>query len=184
MTQCDLLIRGSAVMTDFQTIREGTDIAIEGDRILEVRPHGEETYQAGTVIEGKDRLFLPGFIDSHMHTGQQLLKGLVLDARPVIWTRVMLPFESTLTPVQMKLSAGLAALEMIRCGTTGFVESGSYFMEEAAAVYENSGLRGRPSCSTMDEPGLPPSIAMDGEEAVRRMDRLYEDWNGRGNLKV
>ena len=57
MTQCDLLIRGSAVMTDFQTIREGTDIAIEGDRILEVRPHGEETYQAGTVIEGKDRLF-------------------------------------------------------------------------------------------------------------------------------
>ena len=184
MTQCDLLIRGSAVMTDFQTIREGMDIAIEGDRILEVRPHGEETYQAGTVIEGKDRLFLPGFIDSHMHTGQQLLKGLVLDAEPVIWTRVMLPFESALTPEKMRLSAGLAALEMIKCGTTGFVESGGYFMDEAAAVYGESGLRGRLSCSTMDEPGLPASIAMDGAEAVARADELYRNWHGKGNLKV
>ena len=44
---------------------------------------------------------MPGFTDSHMHTGQQLLKGLVLDAKPIIWTRVMLPFESTLTPEKM-----------------------------------------------------------------------------------
>lgn len=52
-----------------------------------------------------------------MHTGQQLLKGLVLDAKPIIWTRVMLPFESTLTPEKMRLSAQAAALEMIKSGT-------------------------------------------------------------------
>lgn len=182
--ECELLIQDAAVMTDYQTIRKGMDVAVGDGKILAVFPHGEEEWEGKEILSGKDRVFMPGLIDSHMHTGQQLLKGLVLDARPVIWTRVMLPFESTLTPERMKLSAGLAALEMIRCGTTGFVESGSYFMEEAAAVYEKSGLRGRLSCSTMDEPGLPPSIAMDGEEAVRRMDRLYEDWNGRGNLKV
>ena len=118
-------------------------------KILAVFPHGEEEWEGKETLSGKDRVFMPGLIDSHMHTGQQLLKGLVLDARPVIWTRVMLPFESTLTPERMKLSAGLAALEMIRCGTTGFVESGSYFMEEAAAVYEKSGLRGRLSCSCL-----------------------------------
>lgn len=43
---------------------------------------------------------MPGLIDSHMHTGQQLLKGLVLDAKPIIWTRIMLPFESTLTRIK------------------------------------------------------------------------------------
>ena len=182
--KCELLIQNAAVMTDYQTIRKGMDVAVGDGKILAVFPHGEEEWEGKETLSGKDRVFMPGLIDSHMHTGQQLLKGLVLDARPIIWTRVMLPFESTLTPERMKLSAELAALEMIRCGTTGFVESGSYFMEEAAAVYLESGLRGRLSCSTMDEDGLPESIAMDAKEAVRRADRLYEDWNGAGNLKV
>ena len=113
---------------------------------------------------------MPGLVDSHMHTGQQLLKGLVLDAKPIIWTRVMLPFESTLTPEKMRLSAQAAALEMIKSGTAGFIDAGSYFMEDAAAVYETSGLRGALSYSTMDEEGLPESIAMDANEAVRRTD--------------
>ena len=124
--KCELLIQDAAVMTDYQTIRKGMDVAVGDGKILAVFPHGEEEWEGKETLSGKDRVFMPGLIDSHMHTGQQLLKGLVLDARPVIWTRVMLPFESTLTPERMKLSAGLAALEMIRCGTTGFVESGSY----------------------------------------------------------
>ena len=127
---------------------------------------------------------MPGLIDSHMHTGQQLLKGLVLDAKPIIWTRVMLPFESTLTSEKMQLSAKAAALEMIKSGTSGFVDAGSYFMEAAAEVYVQSGLRGCLSFSTMDEEGLPESIAMDAVQAVKETDILYEHWNNQGNLKV
>lgn len=54
---------------------------------------------------------MPGPEDGHMHTGQQLLKGAVLDELPMIWTRIMLPFESTLTPEKMSLSAGLQLLK-------------------------------------------------------------------------
>ena len=184
MRDCDLLIENGTVMTDYRTLRAGMDVAVKDGKILAVTPHGEEEWKAGEVISGKDLAVMPGLMDSHMHTGQQLLKGLVLDAKPIIWTRVMLPFESTLTPEKMRLSASLAALEMIRSGTTGFVESGGYFMDEAAAVYRESGLRGRLSWSTMDEEGLPTSIAMDAEEAIRLSDRLYGDWDGQGNLKV
>ena len=184
MRDCDLLIENGTVMTDCRTLRAGMDVAVKDRKILAVTPHGEEEWKAGEVISGKDLAVMPGLMDSHMHTGQQLLKGLVLDAKPIIWTRVMLPFESTLTPEKMRLSASLAALEMIRSGTTGFVESGGYFMDEAAAVYRESGLRGRLSWSTMDEEGLPASIAMDAEEAIRLSDRLYGDWDGQGNLKV
>lgn len=127
---------------------------------------------------------MPGLVDSHMHTGQQLLKGLVLDAKPIIWTRVMLPFESTLTPEKMKLSAEVAALEMIKSGTAGFIDAGSYFMDAAAAVYEKSGLRGAISYSTMDEDGLPASIAMDAKDAVQHTDDLFDAFHGKGNLKV
>ena len=73
---------------------------------------------------------------------------------------------------------------MIKSGTAGFIDAGSYFMEDAAAVYEKSGLRGALSYSTMDEEGLPESIAMDANEAVRRTDSLFDAFHGKGNLKV
>lgn len=184
MEKCSLLIENTMVMTDAQTIQTGMDIAVCGEKIAAVVKHGEREFQAKKVISGKEKLIMPGLIDSHMHTGQQLLKGLVLDAKPIIWTRVMLPFESTLTSEKMQLSAKAAALEMIKSGTSGFVDAGSYFMEAAAEVYVQSGLRGCLSFSTMDEEGLPESIAMDAVQAVKETDILYEHWNNQGNLKV
>lgn len=184
MEACSLLVENVSVMRDFETIEKNMDLAVEGERILAVVKHGEREFQAKRVISGRGKLVMPGLIDSHMHTGQQLLKGLVLDAKPIIWTRIMLPFESTLTPEKMRLSAQTAALEMIKSGTTGFVDAGSYHMDAAAEVYAESGLRGCLSYSTMDEEGLPESIAMDAEQAVRETDLLYDHWNRQGNLKV
>ena len=184
MEKCDLLIKNAVVMTDYETVEYGMDIAVSDGRITAVAKSGTREFCAEKTISGEEKLFMPGLIDSHMHTGQQLLKGLVLDAKPIIWTRVMLPFESTLTPEKMKLSAQAAALEMIKSGTTAFIDAGSYHMDAAAEVYEKSGLRGCLSYSTMDEDGLPESIAMDATQAVAETDRLYDGWNGKGNLKV
>lgn len=184
MEICELLIRDTTVMTDYDTIQTNMDIAVKQGEILAVAKSGTREFQADKVMAGKNKLFMPGLIDSHMHTGQQLLRGSVLDEKPIIWTRVMLPFESTLTPQKMELSAGLAAVEMIKSGTTAFIDAGSYFMQNAAAVYDQSGLRGCLSCSTMDEPGLPQSISMNAKQAVGETDALYDTWNGKGNLKV
>ena len=184
MRTCEIWVKNTRVMTDYETISEGMDLAISDGKILAVQESGKEVWQCREVLDGRDKIFMPGLIDSHMHTGQQLLKGLVLDAKPIIWTRIMLPFESTMTAEKMRLSAELAAVEMIKSGTTAFVESGSYEMNAAAEIYEKSGLRGCLSYSMMDETGLPESIAMDAKEAVSRTDQLYEAWNGRGNLKV
>ncbi|HJB06790.1 MAG TPA: amidohydrolase family protein [Candidatus Enterocloster faecavium] len=184
MKSCDLLIKDTTALIKSICLMEHVDIAIGDGKILEVGEELGTCYQAGEQIDGRYKLFMPGLIDSHMHTGQQLLKGRVLDAKPIIWTRIMLPFESTMTPERMALSARLAALEMIKSGTTGFVDAGSYFMEEAAGVFAESGLRGAISCSTMDEEGLPQSIAMNAREAVAQTDRLYDAFHGKGNLKV
>ena len=184
MQKCDLLIKDGDVLVKSDELREHMDIVISDGRILEIGVGLSTKYQASDFIDGNRKLFMPGLIDSHMHTGQQLLKGLVLDAKPIIWTRIMLPFESTLTPQKMRLSAQIAALEMIKSGTTGFIDAGSYYMEDAASIYAECGLRGVLSYSTMDEKGLPVSIAMDAEEAVRRTDSLYDAFHGKENLKV
>ena len=182
----DLLITDAAVLLPDGTVRSGQTVEIENSIIKDVRPFcgGDLAMEAQERLDGTGKLVMPGLADCHMHTGQQLLKGKVLDALPMIWTRIMLPFESTLTDRKMELSASLAALEMIKSGTTAFVDAGSYHMEAAAEVYVRSGLRGLLSASTMDEKGLPDSIAQTAEEAVAQTDRLYDSYNGRGNLKV
>lgn len=125
-------------------------------------------------MDGRDFWYMPGLVDTHTHIGQQLLKGKVLDARPIIWTRIMLPFESTLDAETMRLNAELCALEMIQSGTVGFVDAGSYFMEEALDVMQQSGLVGSMTTSTMDDPALPESIRMSAEEAIAATTRLWE----------
>ena len=57
-------------------------------------------------------------------------------------------------------------------------------MDAAARVYAQSGLRGVLSVSTMDEEGLPESIATTAREAIEATDRLYDEFHGTGNLKV
>lgn len=184
--KADLLLMNVDFLDENWERVRGRDIVIRDGVIVEIRKHGdsETVYEANETVDGGEMLYLPGFIDSHMHTGQQLLRGWVLDAMPMIWKRIMLPFESTLNEEKMRLSAELAALDMIRSGTCGFIDAGSYFMDKAAEVYETSGLRGALSVSTMDEEGLPASIAMTAEEAIEKTDILFERFHGKGNLKV
>lgn len=183
---CDILLHNTTILDRDICARSGKSIAIAGGRILGIANAAEalSLYEAAEIADGSHLLWMPGLTDGHMHTGQQLLRGRILDALPMIWTRIMLPFESTLTPERMELSAGLAALEMIRSGTTAFVDAGSYHMDAAAAVYERSGLRGVLSCSTMDDQKLPDSIRQTAAEAVASTDALYDTWHGRGRLKV
>ena len=187
--KADLLLMNVDFLDENWERVRGRDIVIRDGVIVvivEIRKHGdsETVYEANETVDGGEMLYLPGFIDSHMHTGQQLLRGRVLDAMPMIWKRIMLPFESTLNEEKMRLSAELAALDMIRSGTCGFIDAGSYFMDKAAEEYETSGLRGALSVSTMDEEGLPASIAMTAEEAIEKTDILFERFHGKGNLKV
>ena len=185
-----LVVYNTSVLKPDMTIEKNQTVEVENGVFTAIRPYwqGEELQGIKAddteLLEGSGKLLMPGLCDSHMHTGQQLLKGRILDELPMIWTRIMLPFESTLDEKKMELSAGLAALEMIRSGTTAFVDAGSYYMEAAAEVYVKSGLRGFLSASTMDDASLPDPIRQTADEAAAQTDRLYEAYNGKGNLQV
>ncbi len=183
-----LTVYNVRVLRPDMTVEKAQTVECENGYISCIRPYvnGEEQKkeEGQEWICGEGKLLMPGLCDSHMHTGQQLLKGRILDELPMIWTRIMLPFESTLDEEKMELSAELAALEMIKSGTTAFVDAGSYYMGNAAEVYVKSGLRGLLSASTMDEAGLPESIRQNADEAAAQTDRLYDAYNGKGNLKV
>lgn len=182
----ELLLKNVDYMDENWEMVCGKDIAVKDGIIADIQEagKGEQLYEASQILDERNTLLIPGLIDSHMHTGQQLLRGRVLDEKPMIWKRIMLPFESTLNKDKMRLSASLAALEMIKSGTCGFIDAGGYFMEEAADIYVRSGLRGALSVSTMDEKGLPKSIAMSAQEAVKKTSELHRAFHGKGNIKV
>ena len=181
----DILIQNTRILTPDMAIRSGVDVAIKDGMISSICSSGSLSCQeAEQTVDGSRLLWMPGLTDGHMHTCQQLLRGKILDALPMIWTRIMLPFESTLTPEAVSLSAALCSLEMIRGGTTSFLDAGGIHMDEAAKVYIKSGLRGALTLSTMDDTKVPDSMRADAAESISRLNEYYNTWNGSGDGRL
>lgn len=172
----DILLKDARYLTPDMEVAWG-DVAIADGRIAEILPAGSGA-AAERTLTGEGLLWMPGLVDGHTHTSQQLLRGRLLDEKPVIWKRVNVPFECRLDEESSRLSAQLAALEMIRSGTTGFIDAGGKYTDVFAQVYEASGLRGRLTCFTNDN-APEPLRCETVEEGVRRLKELRGSLSGR-----
>ncbi|MCA0045055.1 N-acyl-D-amino-acid deacylase family protein [Celeribacter litoreus] len=63
--QADILIRGADIIDGTGAPRRKGDVAILGDRIVAIGDLGH--WSVGKVIDAKDRVLAPGFIDPHVH---------------------------------------------------------------------------------------------------------------------
>jgi cytosine/adenosine deaminase-related metal-dependent hydrolase len=149
----DLLISGAEIITlnaDRHVITDGS-IAIAGDRIVAVGKREElaRTVTAKTVIDGHGFVITPGFVDGHIHiTGDPLTRGFARGAPDETWgeklQRWVIPLFKTQTPEQERLAAQLAALSMIRYGTTTFLEAGTVsHLDAVMDGLAETGIRGR-----------------------------------------
>ena len=179
----DVLIRNCAVLNEQYQVEWNQDIAITGGKIAAVGPTplpGE----AAEMVDGRDKLFLPGLVDGHIHTCQQLLRGRILDQLPMIWTRIMLPFESGLTREAAEVGAELACLELIKSGTTAFADAGGRHMDAVAQVVERAGLRAALTCSTIDAGEAPATMKHTTQECLKQNDQLYDNFHGAGDGRI
>ncbi|MEE1476883.1 amidohydrolase family protein [Fusobacterium sp.] len=178
-----MLLKNIAYLDENLDIIFNRDIRIKDNYIKEIGENleieGEEE-----VINGENLLVTPGLCDAHTHLGQQLLKGKVLDAEGIIWKNIMLPFESSITDEIMSLNTKLALIEMIKAGTTSFVDAGSYHMDSACREIFKSGMRGAVTYSSMVDSSLPESICDTADEVIEKNNSLYENWNGKGLIQV
>ncbi|MEG0371445.1 MAG: amidohydrolase family protein [Clostridium sp.] len=180
---CNILIKNATILNgDFEIERDKTLVINNG--VIEKILNSDEGYTSENIIDRKGFLWMPGLTDGHMHTAQQMLRGRILDELPMIWTRIMVPFESSLTREDINLSAHLSSIEMIKKGTTSFIDAGGPFIDEAAKVYIDSGLRGGVTYSTMDDKGVPPTMRNDVDECILNLNRLYDEFNGAGNGRI
>ncbi|SHJ89622.1 amidohydrolase [Tepidibacter formicigenes] len=122
-------------------VEKNVFVGIENDKIKFISKNFLSDFKADYEIDGKNKLLMPGFINSHTHLPMSLLRSVGSDTSLMDWLyNHIFPKERTLTKNHIYLGSLLTLAEMIKCGTTGINDM--YFMagEVAKAAYD-SGIR-------------------------------------------
>ncbi|GEL07427.1 amidohydrolase [Salisediminibacterium halotolerans] len=98
--------------------------------------------KAAVKVDAKGKWLMPGLVNTHAHLGATLLRGLGEDLPLDQWLKtVMWPNEAKLNRELAHVSADLALTEMIRSGTTAYLDMYHLFMDEMAEKAAESGMR-------------------------------------------
>ena len=146
--EIDLLIENAIVlpMTGEDDVLWDGAIAVSGDRIEAVGSTDElrRDYGARQTIDAAEQLALPGLVNTHMHLFGSFARGLVNDLSFTPWIQKKFFVTSKgLNPDNYYLGTQFAALDMLRTGTTTFLDCGTYQGLEEPAVrgVESAGIR-------------------------------------------
>jgi len=155
-----MLIKNCRFVVTPQTVLENSDILIAGDRIAQVGKNLKKENGDGMEIEGSKRLAMPGLINTHTHAAMALFRGAGDDMELMKWLSSRIwPMEAKLAAEDVYAGGMLAALEMVKSGTTTFCDM-YYCMDEMARVCREIGIRGYLSYAIINreiskEPGDP-----------------------------
>jgi 5-methylthioadenosine/S-adenosylhomocysteine deaminase len=144
--EVDLVIANGIVITMDAERRIFTpgSVAISGTAIVGVGAAdriGRE-FRGTDTIDAIGRVVMPGLINTHTHAPMVLYRGLGDDLALMDWLqKYIFPAEAkTVSPSFVRTGTRLAALEMLRSGTTTYVDM-YYYEEEIARATKEAGLR-------------------------------------------
>jgi len=172
--EADIVIKNGMVLTmdDKFTLHKKADVAVSDSKIIDI---SEKTpYSGKKIIEAEGKLIMPGLINCHTHAAMTLLRGLADDIPlDVWWNKFIFPIEKKFVNSEfVRIGCGLAAIEMIKSGTTSFADM--YFYEDAAAeICKQIGIRAFLGEGILDFP-TPDSKSAD--EALIKIEKLHEKW--------
>ncbi len=194
-----ILISGGRIITmdeHRRVIKDGA-VLVQDDNVVQVGKADEidAKQRADFEIDAKGMVVLPGLIDSHVHLAQALLRGCADDTSLIDWLQKLVwPLQGNFEAEDGRASAELCMLEMIKSGTTTFLESllhSRYGFDGIAQSLEKSGMRGILSKTVMGLPGygteksiMHPGMVEDAETCLREVESHFKNWNGRANGRV
>jgi len=142
-----LALRGGLVATqDAHRRVVRADILVEGGRIAAVG----EVPRADEEIDCSGCAVLPGLINTHTHVANTLLRGLADDVPLEAMLEKAFAADAKFTRRDVQVGALLGCLEMLRGGTTSFVDL-FYWEDEVARAVREAGMRGFLAWTTLDE---------------------------------
>ena len=145
------LIQHVALYQDHQ-IKENQNIAIDGDKIIGF-PMAPVTTNYDEILDGKNMLALPGFVNTHNHIAMTVFRSYADDMQLMDWLEKKIwPAEDKLDSDVVYAQTMLGIAEMIRCGTTSFADM-YFFMNDVAKAVQESGIR---ACLCRGMTGITP----------------------------
>lgn len=167
-------------------------MVVDGSKIMDFVPldRVDKEYEAEEVLDMSHHAIFPGFIDAHMHTPDNIFRGLAQDTNS--WMMYGLQPFSNAGRKEERVAAGrLAIVEAIKAGTTTL---GDYHqgMDETCAFIDKTGARGnitqliRAAKQRVYKTGeLYEFVDEDGEKSLNENIELFEKWhNKNGRMRI
>jgi cytosine/adenosine deaminase-related metal-dependent hydrolase len=172
-------------------------VAVSGKNIAAVGKSKQvvEMFPEKRRIDCHGNILMPGLIDTHVHLAQAMIRGCADDLGLLDWlTKRVWVMQGSYTEADGKASAALCAVEMIKSGTTAFIESllaECYGIDGVAEVILQSGMRAALGKVVMDLPSyanasgvMHRGMVEDGETSVQNTLKAYDRWNGAGDGRL
>jgi len=125
-----------------------TDLLIERGKIKKIEKNIRGKFNK--IINADSKIILPGLINTHTHLAMTLLRGYADDlSLEDWWFKKIYPIEKKFKRETIYLGSLLGILEMIKSGTTFFVDF-YYFEDEVAKAVKEAGLRANLGIGILD----------------------------------
>lgn len=197
MTRSVLIRHGYVVTMDAKEhiFRDGA-VLVEDGVITFVGSDDAAPSGAEETVDARSCIVIPGLIDTHVHLAQALLRGLVPDnVRLIPWLRDWVwPLQGVYDASDGRASANLCITEMLKSGTTCFLESlihTRYGFDGIAEAVKSSGIRGVLSKSVMDLPGyatqstiMSPGMIEQKDATLREFKEMHGKWNNKAEGRI
>jgi 5-methylthioadenosine/S-adenosylhomocysteine deaminase len=191
----DLLITGIdwliTIDPERRIIRDAA-IAISDGKIAAIGKSQQiaADYTAKRTVDGHHCVATPGFVDCHLHSSFQLSRGLAdeANAQSFLFDR-MYPYEAALEGDDVRVSATLAAAELLKHGVTCFIDPGNYHPEASVEGVMSTGIRMLVSRSSFDLTKsvlgiLPERMIESTDEALERAEAVLARYAKSGNPRL
>lgn len=143
-----ILLKEGIIVTQnpSREVIEGS-VYIEDSRIAEV---GDVRVEADWVVDCSGKVVMPGLINTHNHVANTLIRGCADDVHLHEMLESTFDFDAKVTRRDIQVGALLGCLEMMKSGTTTFVDL-FYWEDEVARAVREAGMRGFLGWAVLDE---------------------------------
>lgn len=173
-------------MDDKGQVYTNGNLLFEDDRILQAGTAPVDENTCDEVLDLTGKLILPGLVNTHVHTSQQLARGLADDVDLLTWLHDRIwPYESSMTEEDSYISTLFCAAEQIKAGVTAIAEPGGQFVSGMAKAIEEAGIRAKLANSVMDcGEGLPKAWQHSTEEELNRQEEDIQRFHGTADGRI
>ncbi|MFC9438310.1 amidohydrolase family protein [Nocardia sp. NPDC057030] len=116
------VVIGAATVYTRGAWRSGYDVVVQDGAVVAVGPSARADHRALPFVDGSGGYLIPGFVNTHTHLQQSVLRGIGEGLPLLEWLRCVGERTVAATPEQTYLSALAGGLELLRGGVTTVVE--------------------------------------------------------------